>query len=94
MENSDYQVIVIGGGSAGYAAARELSDEGIKTAIIDGADELGGPCILRGCMQNKAIIESAKRFAQILEAEKFGITLENPQINIKAVIERKNQLIG
>ncbi|MFT6794187.1 MAG: pyruvate/2-oxoglutarate dehydrogenase complex dihydrolipoamide dehydrogenase (E3) component [Rubritalea sp.] len=93
QKKSDYQVIVIGGGSAGYAAARLLSDEGIKTAIIDGADELGGLCILRGCMPSKAIIESAKRFNQILEAEKFGITLENPQINTKAVIERKNQLI-
>ncbi|MGJ8657222.1 MAG: dihydrolipoyl dehydrogenase family protein [Akkermansiaceae bacterium] len=94
MEKFDYQVIVIGGGSAGYAAARATSDSGAKTAIIDGANELGGLCILRGCMPSKAIIESAKRFHHILEADKFGISVQNPTIDTKAVIERKNQLIN
>ena len=61
MSEKDYEVIVIGGGSGGYAAGNFLQDAGVKVALIDSADELGGLCILRGCMPSKSIIESAKR---------------------------------
>ena len=46
--NKTYDFLVIGGGSAGYAAARTAHDLGLSTAVIDGAAELGGLCILRG----------------------------------------------
>src|SRR5665213_4203187 len=51
----DYDVAVIGGGSAGYAAAKTAADAGLKTVIIESAHELGGLCILRGCMPSKAL---------------------------------------
>jgi pyruvate/2-oxoglutarate dehydrogenase complex dihydrolipoamide dehydrogenase (E3) component len=52
-------VIVIGGGSAGYAAARTARDAGADVAIVD-QGPLGGLCILRGCMPSKAILRSAE----------------------------------
>ena len=48
MQRSDYDVAILGGGSAGYAAARTAAGAGLKTAVIEGAKEAGGLCILRG----------------------------------------------
>ncbi len=93
MSKEDYEVIVIGGGSGGYAAGNFLQDAGIKVALIDGAEELGGLCILRGCMPSKSIIESAKRYAAIKEAAEFGITVGDASIDIKKVMDRKKVLI-
>ena len=60
-EKTEFDFVVIGGGSAGYAAARTAHDLGMSVAVVDGAEELGGLCILRGCMPSKALIESANR---------------------------------
>jgi pyruvate/2-oxoglutarate dehydrogenase complex dihydrolipoamide dehydrogenase (E3) component len=92
--NKEYDFIVIGGGSAGYAAARTAVDHGLSTAVIDGAETLGGLCILRGCMPSKTLIESADRFRGILEADEFGLHVENPIANPAEIIARKRRLIG
>ncbi len=93
MINEQYDAVVIGGGSAGYAATRTLTAGGMKVAVIDGAEELGGLCILRGCMPSKTLIESAKRFSAIQEAGEFGINVEGSSIDIKKVFARKRFLI-
>src|SRR5262245_42604541 len=49
----DFDVAVIGGGSAGYAAARTAAGAGLRTVVIEGGEEVGGLCILRGCMPSK-----------------------------------------
>ena len=89
----EYDVAVIGGGSGGYAAARTAVAEGKKVVVIDGADELGGLCILRGCMPSKALIETANRNLALRESEEFGISHEGSKVNMSTVIERKRFLI-
>jgi pyruvate/2-oxoglutarate dehydrogenase complex dihydrolipoamide dehydrogenase (E3) component len=69
MENLSADVVVLGGGSAGYAAARTLASQGAKTLVIDGAPELGGLCILKGCMPTKALLHAAELRQGILEGE-------------------------
>lgn len=88
----DYDVIVIGGGSAGYAAARTAQAEGAKVAIID-QGPLGGLCILRGCMPTKAILRSSDIAALIRRAPEFGLATHGMQANLAAIINRKNRLI-
>ena len=56
METRHFDYVVIGGGSAGYAAARTAREAFENIAIIDSAAELGGLCILRGCMPSKTLI--------------------------------------
>lgn len=89
----DFDFIVIGGGSAGYAAARTAHSEGLRVAIIDGAPELGGLCILRGCMPSKTLIESADRYLTIRRAAEFGLKAQAQGVDVTAIRDRKRTLI-
>ncbi len=87
-----HDVIIIGGGSAGFAAARTAREEGASVAIID-QGPLGGLCILRGCMPSKAILRSSDLAALIRRAPEFGLHSARLQVNLAAIIDRKNRLI-
>jgi pyruvate/2-oxoglutarate dehydrogenase complex dihydrolipoamide dehydrogenase (E3) component len=91
---SEFDFVVIGGGSAGYAAARTAAALGLRTAVIDGADELGGLCILRGCMPSKTLIESANRLQEMREAGEFGLHTGTLAFDGAKIIERKKRLIA
>lgn len=93
MSSFSYDFIVIGGGSGGYAAARSACDFGMKVAVVDGSEKLGGLCILRGCMPSKALIESANRARAIRHSETFGLSVSGLSVDTKAIIERKRELI-
>ena len=88
----NHDVIIIGGGSAGYAAARTAEAEGANVGIIDHGP-LGGLCILRGCMPTKAMLRSSDIAALIRRAPEFGLGSTNVQANLSAIIDRKNRLI-
>ncbi|WP_447968204.1 dihydrolipoyl dehydrogenase family protein [Nitrospira sp. M1] len=92
MSTEPYDVIIIGGGSAGYAAARTARDEGANVAIIDHGP-LGGLCILRGCMPTKTILRSSDIISLIRRAEEFGLAPTEATANLSAIIDRKSQLI-
>ncbi|MFM8886031.1 MAG: FAD-dependent oxidoreductase, partial [Chthoniobacterales bacterium] len=91
---SEFDFVVVGGGSAGYAAARTAASEGLRTAVIDGSEELGGLCILRGCMPSKTLIESANRLQDMREAEEFGLRAKDIGFDGAKIIERKRRLIA
>ena len=92
--NSDFDFLIIGGGSAGYAAARTAAALGLKTCVVDGAEELGGLCILRGCMPSKTLLESATRFATLRRAEEFGLRASALEVRGPEILARKRKLIG
>jgi pyruvate/2-oxoglutarate dehydrogenase complex dihydrolipoamide dehydrogenase (E3) component len=92
--NDAYEFIVIGGGSAGYAAASTAARLGLKTAVIEGGNEVGGLCILRGCMPSKTLVESAHRAEAIRRAGEFGLHAEYIGANGGAIRARKRRLIG
>ncbi len=87
-----HDVIVIGGGSAGYAAARTARDAGADVAIVDHGP-LGGLCILRGCMPTKTILRSAEIMAAMRRAPEFGIGAVAPKADLSAIVDRKNRLV-
>jgi pyruvate/2-oxoglutarate dehydrogenase complex dihydrolipoamide dehydrogenase (E3) component len=91
---SEFDFVVVGGGSAGYAAARTAAGEGLKTAVIDGSEELGGLCILRGCMPSKTLIESANRLQDMREAAEFGLHAKEIGFDGAKIIGRKKRLIA
>ena len=92
MEMFDF--VVIGGGSAGYSAAAAAARSGLKTVCIEGGEEVGGLCILRGCMPSKTLIESANRFLTLRRAKEFGLSAGHVAFDSKAIIQRKRELIA
>ncbi len=90
----EYDFVVVGGGSAGYAGARTAVDLGLRTAVIEGGRDIGGLCILRGCMPSKTLLESARRFRVLQRAGEFGLGLDHPRFDVGAIIERKKRLVG
>ncbi len=89
----DFDVVVVGGGSAGYAAARSTAAAGLKTAVADGARELGGLCILRGCMPTKALLHAAEVRHMVGRAGEFGVRAGKVGHDFRRVMARKNELI-
>jgi len=89
-----YDFVVIGGGSAGYAGARTAAALGMKTCLIEGGRDVGGLCILRGCMPSKTLIESANRLRAIPRAREFGLHVEKIGFDAGEIIARKRRLIA
>ena len=94
MSTPDFDFLVIGGGSAGYAAAATAARLGLKTAVVEGGAEVGGLCILRGCMPSKTLLESAHRAEAIRGAGEFGLRAEYLGADGAAIRARKRRLIG
>ena len=93
MSRFDYDVAILGGGSAGYAAARTAAGAGLKTIIIEGGEEVGGLCILRGCMPTKALLYAAEVLHLTSHPEPWGIRAGKVGFDFGKVMARKNALI-
>jgi pyruvate/2-oxoglutarate dehydrogenase complex dihydrolipoamide dehydrogenase (E3) component len=89
-----YDFVAIGGGSAGFNAARVAAGLGLKVAVIDGARQLGGLCILKGCMPSKTLIYSAEVLHLAQEAGRFGLKVRGAAADMGAVHARKHRIIG
>ncbi len=93
MKRFDYDVVILGGGSAGYAAARTAAGADLKTAVIEGGREVGGLCILRGCMPTKALLYAAEVLHLAGHARPWGIRVGKVGFDFARVMARKNALI-
>ena len=90
----DFDVAVLGGGSAGYAAARTATAAGLKTVVIEGGREVGGLCILRGCMPSKALLYAAEVLHLTRHADTWGIKIKSAGFDFARVMKRKVQRIA
>ena len=93
-EKKQYDVVIIGAGPGGYAAAFKAADLGLKTALIDPEKNPGGVCLHRGCIPSKALLHLTKLKNEALLAEKFGIKFSEPEINVDRVREWKNEVVN
>lgn len=87
------ELIVIGAGPGGYAAAFLASDLGIKTTLIDGADNPGGVCLYRGCIPSKALLHAAKIINDSVEAKQIGIDFSKPRLDINKLRKWKDDVV-
>jgi pyruvate/2-oxoglutarate dehydrogenase complex dihydrolipoamide dehydrogenase (E3) component len=92
-ERFDFDVAIIGGGSGGYAAARTAAAAGLKTVVIEGGQEIGGLCILRGCMPTKAMLYAAEVKHLAENAATWGVRAEKVSFDFAKVMARKNLMI-
>jgi len=89
----DYDLAILGGGSAGYAAARTAAAAGLRTVVIEGGKEIGGLCILRGCMPTKALLYAAEVRHLAQYGGLWGMKRGDVRFDWGAVLARKDGLI-
>jgi len=89
-----FDVVVVGGGPAGYTCGIRSAQLGLKVALIDANDRLGGTCLLWGCIPTKAMLFTAEIWDHLKHAKTFGIAgVESASIDWKGVLARKDDVI-
>ncbi|MCF7947516.1 MAG: dihydrolipoyl dehydrogenase [Spirochaetia bacterium] len=91
MKNT-YDVAVLGGGPGGYVAAIRAAQYGLKTALIE-KNEVGGTCLNRGCIPTKAMLHSCEVLHEIKSAERLGIEVAAPKMNIEKLYSFKDLMV-
>ena len=97
MADTQFDLIVVGGGPGGYTAAIRASQLGMKTAIVE-RENLGGICLNWGCIPTKALLRTAEVYHLMQRAKEFGLKADNIGFDLEAVVKRSrgvaNQLNG
>jgi len=99
--STEYDVIIIGAGPAGYVAAIRCAQLGMKTACVDkwlgkdGQPVLGGTCLNAGCIPSKALLESSQWYDKLKQhAGSHGIVVDGMNIDVATMIERKDTIVN
>lgn len=88
-----YDIVVLGGGSGGYATALRATELGLSVALIEG-DKVGGTCLHYGCIPTKALLHAAEVAESTRESEKFGVKASLEGIDMDGVHRYKDGVIG
>ncbi|KAA0890538.1 dihydrolipoyl dehydrogenase [Oryzomonas rubra] len=94
MSDHIFDLIVIGAGPGGYVAAIRATQLGMKVAVVEKRDALGGVCLNEGCIPSKALLDSSEFFA--VARDRFpvhGIDIAPPQLNLEAMMRRKDDVV-
>jgi dihydrolipoamide dehydrogenase len=88
----EFDVVIIGGGPGGYAAALYGANAGLRIAVIE-KDKVGGTCLHRGCIPAKEFLETAHVFRTVAGAKEFGVMAEQPGVDFAASQQRKQKIV-
>jgi dihydrolipoamide dehydrogenase len=89
-----YDLIIIGSGPGGYSAAVRAGQYALKTAIVEKDPKLGGTCLHVGCIPTKALLHTADIWDRFTHSEAEGIHVQNPQLDMPLVNDRKNKIVS
>ena len=93
LADTIYDLVLIGGGPAGYTCAIRAAQLGLKVALIEKTDKLGGTCLHWGCIPTKSMLFSAEVWDHLKDAASFGIdNVQQPKLNWGNVLKRKNDI--
>ena len=87
------QLVVVGGGPGGYAAAFLAADLGLSTALVDPEPNPGGVCVYRGCIPSKALLHVAKLVEEARHAKAWGVEFGEPRIDLAKLRDFKNNVV-
>lgn len=88
-----YDVVIIGGGPGGYAAALYAHNFGLSVALVE-KDSVGGTCLVRGCIPAKTWLQAAEVFTTVKRAAEFGVQTSEPTFDWSAGLARKNKVVA
>jgi dihydrolipoamide dehydrogenase len=89
-----YDVVVIGSGPGGYVSAIRCAQLGLKTAIVEKYNTLGGTCLNVGCIPSKSLLDSSEHFHNAIHNfEQHGIEGPAPKVNMPKLISRKDSVV-
>ncbi|SFN98771.1 dihydrolipoyl dehydrogenase [Salegentibacter flavus] len=92
-KNDKKELVIIGAGPGGYAAAFHAADLGIKVTLIDPEVNPGGVCLYRGCIPSKALLHLAKTKEEAMKASEWGLQFEEPKIDRKKIAGWKESVV-
>ena len=87
-----YDLIILGGGPAGYNAAERAAHNGMTVALFE-ERALGGVCLNEGCIPTKTLLNSAKIYETALHGDAFGVTVQGATIDHAKVVDRKDKVV-
>jgi len=93
MEQIKTEILVLGAGPGGYAAAFYAADRGKKVLLVEQDKRLGGVCLNRGCIPSKALLHATKLMREASESEKRGISFGAPKINLERMRGWKESIL-
>lgn len=93
MSAERHDLVVIGAGTAGFAAVKAAHEGGRDVLLVTGSDELGGTCILRGCMPAKTLLAAAHAEGEVEKASELGVSTERVHVDLPAIVRRKRALV-
>ncbi|UMT79661.1 dihydrolipoyl dehydrogenase [Staphylococcus roterodami] len=93
MSEKQYDLVVLGGGTAGYVAAIRASQLGKKVAIVE-RQLLGGTCLHKGCIPTKSLLKSAEVYQTVKQAAKFGVEVQEATVNFENMLARKEDIVN
>src|SRR5215470_4061248 len=91
MADSNFDIIVVGGGPGGYVAAIRAAQLGMKTAVVE-CDHMGGICLNWGCIPTKALLRTSEVYNLMKHAESFGLSVKDVAYDAKKVVERSRKV--
>ncbi len=93
MADTQFDVVVVGGGPGGYTAAIRASQLGLKTAVVE-RENFGGICLNWGCIPTKALLRTAEVYHLMQRAKGFGLKADNVGFNLEAIVKRSRGVAG
>src|SRR5580693_8092926 len=87
------QLVVLGAGPGGYAAAFLAADLGMQVTLIEAEPRLGGTCLLKGCIPSKALLHVARVMSETREMHDWGVTFSAPAIDVAIMRARKDKIL-
>jgi dihydrolipoamide dehydrogenase len=91
--SSSYELVVLGGGPGGYAAAFYAADLGMRVGLVDLEENPGGVCLYRGCIPSKALLHMARLMHETAAAEKMGVSFGRPAIDLEQLRAWKDSVV-
>lgn len=92
--SEQFDLVIIGGGPGGYVAALRAAQLGMKVAVVEKRDALGGTCLNEGCIPSKALLDSSEYFAMARDSfSRHGIVIDPPRLDLARMMKRKDEVV-